>query len=391
MSFFQTLPETKMVRYLPVDAIRTSVIGLNSQNPMGQETRDLMCQPGSSKWASVDVPQAFRDRRRDNIDRIYYKSWIISNRLSQGTYRWARDPELVLGDDPHIMVRCGRCRGTVGQDRVPLYARDGSGYISRRFVCKECRNSGHGSAYFYPIDPQIQYQKMSRYKARYYRTHPDLLAEDEKAERTLMDSRIKEMPEKGFYEDINEQDTEDEQDTEEEYDTEDEQDIEDEGVEGVPGPRNSAGPLGPKKWTGNLRTRLLGNSLFHCKKPKSQPGGRIYLRKVFITVPEAAGFDCDVRVRCDLKRAGEVHPHVCAVYTVPEDPARRLGIEVTYLDVREGSEKSSWCFLGGEKNTKQLNSLVDFLEQKPDSYTSQQPRRYLPKSVKYGRSRFTYT
>ena len=55
--FFQTLPETKMVRYLPGDAIRTSIIGLNSQNPMGQEIRDLMYQPGSSKWASIDVPK----------------------------------------------------------------------------------------------------------------------------------------------------------------------------------------------------------------------------------------------------------------------------------------------------------------------------------------------
>ena len=155
--FSQTLPETKMVRYLPGDAIRTSIIGLNSQNPMGQEIRDLIYQPGSSKWASIDVPQAFRDKRQDNMDSIYYKSSIISMRLSQGTYRWARDPELVLGDDPNIIVRCGRCRGIVGQDRVPLYARDGSGYIVRRLVCKECRNLGHGSAYFYPIDPQIQY------------------------------------------------------------------------------------------------------------------------------------------------------------------------------------------------------------------------------------------
>ena len=107
-----------------------------------------------------------------------------------------------------------------------------------------------------------------------------------------------------------------------------------------------------------------------------------------ITVPEATGFDCDVRVRCDLKRTGEVHPHVCVVDTVPDDPARRLGIEVTSMDVRDGSEKSSWCFLGGEQNAKKLIFLVDFLEQKPDGSTVQQPRR---KSVKYGRSKVTYT
>ena len=386
--FFQTLPETKMVRYLPGDAIRTSIIGLNSQNPMGQEIRDLMYQPGSSKWASIDVPQAFRDKRQDNIDSIYYKSSIISMRLSQGTYRWARDPELVLGDDPNIIVRCGRCRGIVGQDRVPLYARDGSGYIVRKLVCKECRNSGHGRAYFYPIDPQIQYQQMPTYKVNYYRAHPDLRAEDEEAERPLMDSRIKEMLEKEFHEYMDEQDTEDEQDIDNKrvY-----------GSCGIPGPRdnggprNSLGPLGARKWTGNLRTRLLGNRFFHCKKPESQPGGRIFFRGVAITVPEAAGFDCDVRVRCDLNRAGEVHPHVCAIDTVPEDPARRLGIEVTYRDIGDGSEKSSWCFLGGEQNAKKLNSLVDFLEQKPDDYTVQQPRRHLPESLKYGRPKISYT
>ena len=96
------------------------------------------------------------------------------------------------------------------EEEDPLYARDGSGYIVRRFVCKECRNSGHGRAYFYPIDPQNQYEQMPRYKVKYYRAHPDLRAEDEKAERTLMDSRIKEMLEKGFHEDMDEQDTDDE-------------------------------------------------------------------------------------------------------------------------------------------------------------------------------------
>ena len=75
--FFQTLPKTKITRNLPGDAIRTSIIGLNSQNPMGQEICDLMYQPGSRKWASIDVPQAFRDVGQDNIDGIYYKPWII--------------------------------------------------------------------------------------------------------------------------------------------------------------------------------------------------------------------------------------------------------------------------------------------------------------------------
>ena len=54
-------------------------------------------------------------------------------------------------------------------------------------------------------------------------------------------------------------------------------------------------------------------------------------------------------------------------------------------------ETDSWCFLGGEQNAKKLNSLVDFLEQTSDGYTEQQPRRYLPKGVKYGRPKISYT
>ena len=49
---------------------------------MGQEIRDLMSQPGSSKGASIDVPQAFRDKCQDNIDGIHYESWIITMRMS---------------------------------------------------------------------------------------------------------------------------------------------------------------------------------------------------------------------------------------------------------------------------------------------------------------------
>ena len=151
VSFFpQTLPETKIVGHLPGDAIRTSIIGLNSQNPMGQEIRHLMYQPGSRKWASIDVPQAFRNARQDNIDGIYCKSWIVSTRLSQRTYRWARDPELVLGHDPHIIVRCGRCRENSGTRSGPTVCKRRAWAILSEdsLVCKECRNSGHGRAYF---------------------------------------------------------------------------------------------------------------------------------------------------------------------------------------------------------------------------------------------------
>ncbi len=62
----------------------------------------------------------------------------------------------------------------------------------------------------------------------YYRAHPDPRAEDDKAQRTLVTSSTKEMLDKGFYEDVDEQDTEDEQDAEDEQDIKNEQDSEDE-------------------------------------------------------------------------------------------------------------------------------------------------------------------
>ncbi|KAM0799581.1 hypothetical protein BDR22DRAFT_890168 [Usnea florida] len=142
----------------------------------------------------------------------------------------------------------------------------------------------------------------------------------------------------------------------------DEQDIEDEGASGSrggPGPRDSWS-LWRQEMDRQSSNKIAGEQIFPLQKT-----GKPAQRK------KAAGFDCYVRVRCDLKRADEVHPHVCAVDTVPDDPARRLGIEVTSMDVRDGSEKSSWCFLGGEQNAKKLNSLVDFLKQKPDGSTVQ--------------------
>lgn len=57
--FFQTLPETKMVRYLPEDAIRTSMIGLNSQNPMGQEIRISCVNPAAVSGPLLTFPKHF--------------------------------------------------------------------------------------------------------------------------------------------------------------------------------------------------------------------------------------------------------------------------------------------------------------------------------------------
>ena len=71
-----------------------------------------------------------------------------------------------------------------------------------------------------------------------------------------MDSRIKEMLEKGLHEDV------------------DEQGIEDEGVcgsRGVPGPRNNAGPHGARKWTAIFEQDCWGIDFSTAKNRKASP------------------------------------------------------------------------------------------------------------------------
>jgi hypothetical protein len=57
----------------------------------------------------------------------------------------------------------------------------------------------------------------------------------------------------------------------------------------------------------------------------------------------------------------------------------------------DNKEKELWAVLGGECNTKKLNSLVDFLEDKDEGWTERQPRRFLDRNKFLGRMKISYT
>lgn len=154
---------------------------------------------------------------------------------------------------------------------------------------------------------------------------------------------------------------------------------------------NSSLLPGNAKFNVDLRQRLLSNALFHCGKLKNgSDKGRIFFRGVTIFVPEMADFNA-VGVLCDLLPESSEHDQPCSTQTLRGDPARRLGIQITYLDKVTNSVQSIWCQQKGEQNTKKFNSLVDFLSSEDEGYTESQPRRYLARSKIFGRSKITYT
>ena len=55
----------------------------------------------------------------------------------------------------------------------------------------------------------------------------------------------------------------------------------------------------------------------------------MYFRGAALLVPQDADFDT-VRVQCDLAPEGMDHSTPCATDTIDQDPARRLGIKLTY-------------------------------------------------------------
>ena len=120
-------------------------------------------------------------------------------------------------------------------------------------------------------------------------------------------------------------------------------------------------------WSTNrdLRNRLLSDFPLRCGTLKnSSKRGRIYFRSVSIFVPEIAELRKEVRVLCDLSPESSTHPTPCATEATSEDPARRLGIRITYSNKDTSSFDSQWCQQSGGRKIRVLNSLVDFLVEK---------------------------
>jgi hypothetical protein len=102
-----------------------------------------------------------------------------------------------------------------------------------------------------------------------------------------------------------------------------------------------------------------------------------------------------IRVWCDLRPEGEVHPHTVArgsgVRLAYNDPALRLGIKVS--GIRNGDKLEGWSWLmtdgNADKAIPRLNRLVDWL----DGLDTEElrPRRWYPANKRIGRPCCGYT
>lgn len=149
--------------------------------------------------------------------------------------------------------------------------------------------------------------------------------------------------------------------------------------------------LGTGWKNGELQRKLRLGSTFPCSEMKNKSKmGRTCFRNVQVLIPGGADFKT-VFIQCDLAPNGSLHPHACATEFREDDPAKRLGIKLKFNFKVSNEEKELWVTLGGECNTKKLNSLVDFLEGKDEDWTERQPRRFLDSNKFRGRMKISYT
>ena len=69
--------------------------------------------------------------------------------------------------------------------------------------------------------------------------------------------------------------------------------------------------------------------------------GCVYFLGVAAFVPDVADFST-VFVKCDLLPVESHHPNCCALDATPEDPARRLGIIVSYTSRADHKGHVMW-------------------------------------------------
>lgn len=149
--------------------------------------------------------------------------------------------------------------------------------------------------------------------------------------------------------------------------------------------------LGTPWKNGELQRKLRQGASFPCNPLTNGTNmGRVCFRGVQLLVPETADF-ATVQIQCDLVAAGLQHSNPCATKIRDKDPATRLGIKLKFASTLGREMKELWATLGGEANTKKLNSLVDFLDGKDEQWTEQQPRRFLDKNKGRGRTKPSYT
>jgi hypothetical protein len=149
--------------------------------------------------------------------------------------------------------------------------------------------------------------------------------------------------------------------------------------------------LGTPWKNGELQRKLRQGASFPCNPLTNGTNmGRVYFRGLQLLVPETAD-SATVQFQCDLVAAGLQHSNPCATKIRDKDPAVRLGIKLKFRSTLDGEMKELWATLGGEGNTRKLNSLVDFLDGKDEQWKEQQPRRFLDKNKGRGRTKPSYT
>lgn len=151
--------------------------------------------------------------------------------------------------------------------------------------------------------------------------------------------------------------------------------------------------LADRGWRNHeLLQRLLQGDNFRYGTMKNQTamGEEVFFRDVAILVPEHADFET-VYVQCFLAPDGSRHPNACVAACAAKNPANRLAIKVKLKNKTSDEEEEMWAFLRGKTDLMRVNSLVDFLEGKPEEYTEPQPLRYLRRCMRRGRSKISYT
>ena len=144
---------------------------------------------------------------------------------------------------------------------------------------------------------------------------------------------------------------------------------------------------------GELKRRLLQGDNFHCTQMKNHGtyvGNTVAVRGLKMYIPMKANPQT-VWIRADLVPEGTYHPHECINGGEADDPAHRLSIQIKYRTIHENTPEGFWFRTSGQARIKQLNSLVDFLEDKDEDWIAQQPRRFLDRDHSRGRLKISYT
>ena len=144
---------------------------------------------------------------------------------------------------------------------------------------------------------------------------------------------------------------------------------------------------------GELKRRLLQGDNFHCTQMKNHGtyvGNTVAVRGLKMYIPMKANPQT-VWIRADLVPEGTYHPHECINGGEADDPAHRLSIQIKYRTIHENTPEEFWFRTSGQARIKQLNSLVDFLEDKDEDWIAQQPRRFLDRGHSRGRLKISYT